>query len=138
MTKHSLYAEMYEQYQKGFSLQQVGKMFGMTRQSVFLGFERRGYKMRKKKVLPFLVFNGEKFTLRKNGYYGQTRGDRQLMHIVVWEHHNGKVRDGYDIHHRDRDRSNNIISNLEEIEHAEHARRFATGNNQHSKSKKHS
>ena len=134
MSKHELYAEMYSQYQKGYSLQDVGKMYWMTRQGVFGGFKRRGYALRKKEPLPFLTFNGSKFSLCKsNGYYRKTDGDRQLMHIVVWEHHNGKVGAGYDIHHRDRNRANNVISNLERICHKEHARLFSTGNNQHAK-----
>lgn len=136
MTKHSLYEEMHQKYEEGFSLEDVGKMYGMTRQSVHEGFARRGYILRKKKALPFLSFNGEKFTLRNNGYYGKTRGNRQLMHIVVWEHHNGEVKHGYDIHHKDRDKSNNDVSNLEEIRHDIHAGRFASGNNQYTKSKK--
>lgn len=124
---------MYEYYKQGFSLQEVGKMFGITRQSVYCGFKRRKFKLREKKELPFVTFNGEKFTLRNNGYYGKTYGNRELMHRVVWKFHNGDIPEGYDIHHKDRNKKNNSIENLEIYEKAEHARKFNTGRNQFTK-----
>lgn len=48
MTKHWLYADMYESYMSGLSLAQVGERYGMTRQSVYEGFKRRGYVLRTK------------------------------------------------------------------------------------------
>ena len=74
---------MYEEYLKGHSLEDVGKMFGMTRQSVYSGFKLRKYKLRVKKLLPFQTFNSIHFTLANHGYYRRTDGDRQLMHIYV-------------------------------------------------------
>ena len=136
MAKHKLYAEMYQQYLKGFSLVEVGKMYGVTRQSVFEGFRCRGYKLRTKKQLPFLSFNGDKFTLRNNGYYGKTYGNRELMHRVVWKHYKGELPDGWDVHHINHNKTDNRIENLEIYEKSEHARRFSTGNNQHKKGAK--
>lgn len=133
MAKHKLYAEMYQEYLKGFSLSEVGKMYGMSRQSVYSGFKCRSYKLRKKKKLPFLMFNGKKFTLRNNGYYGQTDGNRELMHRVVWEHYNGKIKKGMDIHHINHDKTDNRIKNLEPYTKSEHAKQFSTGKNQYSK-----
>jgi len=133
--KNALYEEMYKEYQKGFSLDLVGRMFGMTRQSVYIGFKRRGYKLRgNKPPLPFLTFNGNKYTLRNNGYYGKTYGSRSLMHRDVWEYHNGEIPPDHDIHHKDRDKTNNTIENLELLLKSEHARRYSTGNNQYGKS----
>jgi len=43
--KNSLYEEMYKQYQIGYSLSEVGKMFEMTRQSVYSWFLCRWYLM---------------------------------------------------------------------------------------------
>lgn len=133
MTKHWLYADMYESYMSGLSLAQVGERYGMTRQSVYEGFKRRGYVLRTKNERPFQVLDGIKFTLRNNGYFAATTGDRMQMHRYVWEKYNGKIPDGYDIHHIDHDRSNNDISNLEMYTKSDHARLFSTGSNQHIK-----
>lgn len=134
--KDALYKEMYQQYRRGFSLEQVGVMYNLTRQSVHIGFKRRGYKLRPRKApLPFLMFNGIKFTRRNTGYYGRTDGDRELMHRYVWEYYRGTIPDGYDIHHIDHNRENNNIDNLELYTKAEHASKFATGKNQHNKEK---
>ena len=131
--KNELYKQMYNEYQKGFSLSEVGKMFGMTRQSVFSGFKCRKYKMRSKPQLPYQFFDGKKFTLRNHGYYSLTIGKRDLMHRYVWEYHKGKIKKNYDIHHIDHNKANNNINNLELYSKAEHASKFATGNNQYGK-----
>lgn len=54
-------------------------------------------------------FNGERFYLC--GFYYQHKGKR--LHRVVWEHFYGPVPKGFHIHHKDEDRSNNNIENLE-------------------------
>lgn len=131
MSKHEQYKEMYEWYLKGYSLSEVGKMFGVSRQSVFDGFRRRNLDLRSKKQLPFLTFEGLKFTLRNHGYYAKTDGNRELMHRVVWEFYKGKIPEGWDIHHIDHDKTNNKIENLELYTKQEHAKRFSTGNNQY-------
>ena len=133
--KNELYEQMYSEYKEGYSLSEVGRMFGMTRQSVYEGFRIREYKMRGKKFLPYLFFDSVKFTLRNNGYYGKTFGDRELIQRYIWRSYNGRIPVGYDIHHRDRNKENNEIKNLELISKSEHSRRFATGNNQYSKTK---
>ena len=52
------------------------------------------------------------------GWYFQHRGKR--LHRMVWEHHNGPIPDGAHIHHKDGDRSNNAIENLECLTPQEH------------------
>lgn len=131
--KNKLYEEMYSEYKKGFSLSEVGRMYGISRQSVYDGFKCRNFKMREKKKLPFLVFNEIKFTLRNNGYYGRTDEDRELMHRYVWKYYNGKIPDNHEVHHIDHNKANNNINNLELYSKAEHASKFATGNNQYGK-----
>lgn len=63
-------------------------------------------------------FNGKMFTRDEDtGYYlcsfKSADGTRKRMHVYVWEYYNGSVPSGYHIHHKDEDKSNNDISNLE-------------------------
>ena len=127
--------EMYKEYCKGYSLSEIGRMFGITRQAVYSMFKSKGrnFKLRKKKVLPFQTFKGGKYSLRIHGYYSLTNKKRNLMHRDVWEFYNGKITQGYDIHHKDCDKANNKIENLELYKKDEHTRKFATGNNQYTK-----
>lgn len=61
-------------------------------------------------------FNGKVYYLC--GKYFQNKGDR--LHRVVWEYHNGKIPHGAHIHHKDSDRANNCIANLECLTLPEH------------------
>lgn len=61
-------------------------------------------------------FLGERYYLC--GHYFQHNGKR--LHRVVWEYHNGKIPDGYHIHHKDHNRYNNSIDNLQMLEEKEH------------------
>lgn len=54
-------------------------------------------------------FDGERFYLCGN--YFQHKGKR--LHVAVWKYHKGDIPKGYHIHHKDGDRSNNDIDNLE-------------------------
>lgn len=63
-------------------------------------------------------FNGKMFTRDEDtGYYlcssKSDNGSRKRMHVYVWEYYNGSVPAGYHVHHKDEDKSNNDISNLE-------------------------
>jgi len=136
--KSEKYKEMYETYKKGFSLEDIGKMYGMSRQSVYAGFKCRSFILREKNKLPFLIIDDIKFTLRNNGYYGRTNGERDLMHRYVWIKNNGEIPKGYDIHHINHDKSDNRISNLEMYTKSEHSKKFVTGNNQYGKKDRHS
>lgn len=52
-----------------------------------------------------------KFTLSKNGVEEQKRVNR-----LVWETFVGQIPDGYDVHHKNHNRTDNRIENLELIE----------------------
>ena len=125
--------KMYDLYQQRYSLSQVGKAFGVSRQTVYERFKRRKLKMRTIQPLPFVMFEGKKYTRRANGYYAGTNGKRQFLHRAIWESKNGKIGKGWDIHHIDGDRANNVIENFELYTKSEHTKRFSTGNNQYGK-----
>ena len=129
--------EMYEAYCAGSSLAEVGKLFGVTRQSVHSLFKTRGLELREKQApKEFVLFNGDKYTVRNHGYLGKTKGNRSLMHRDVWEFHNGQIPDGWDVHHRDENKLNNNIENLECLPKAEHTRLYSPHNNQYTKGRK--
>ena len=69
-------------------------------------------------------FNGKIFKLYKGQRYFKRCGSI-LLHRAVWEFYNGEIPEGYQIHHKDEDRYNNEIDNLECIEGVEHARQHA-------------
>lgn len=66
-------------------------------------------------------FMGERFYLC--GKYFQHRGKR--LHRAVWEAFNGKIPEGYHVHHLDENRSNNQIENLVLLPGIEHVRNHA-------------
>ena len=126
--------EMFSLYEEGYSISQVGKAFGVSRQSVFNRFKRSGKQLRSKKKLPFLMFNGKKYTLRKNGYLACTDGSRSSMHRDVWCYHNGDISADHDIHHINGDKTDNRIENLEMLLKSEHTRKHGYRGNQYTKS----
>lgn len=116
-------AAMYVKYQEGLSLAEVAGEFGVSRQSVYGLFAGRGWEMRSRPApLEGVEFNGRRYTLRNTGYFGATAGDRGLLHRHVWAFHHGDIPAGFDIHHRDHNRTNNDISNLECLSKDAHTR----------------
>lgn len=103
---------MHELYLSGQSLAQVGEHFGVTRQTVYETFRRRGFALRSKTFKPSVTFNGETYSADPDGYWRKTFGDRRWLHHAVWEHHNGPIPKGSHIHHIDGDTANNDSSNL--------------------------
>jgi hypothetical protein len=68
----------------------------------------------------FVYFDGYKFTRDdKTGYYLNST-IRQRLHRYVWEFYNGPIPKGYHIHHKDFNRANNDISNLQLLSLEEH------------------
>lgn len=66
---------------------------------------------KKGKSQNYQVFNGVRFYKVKSGYYKGSGGC--WMHRYVWSFYNGPVPDGCDVHHKDGNRGNNAIENLE-------------------------
>lgn len=65
-------------------------------------------------------FNGLRFTRDdKTGYYLNSTIHERL-HRYVWTYYNGLIPKGYEVHHKDMDKSNNDISNLELLTKSEH------------------
>ena len=48
-------------------------------------------------------------------------GKTVQVHVYVWEQVNGPVPDGHVVHHRDHNKRNNTLDNLQLMTHAEHA-----------------
>jgi hypothetical protein len=70
--------------------------------------------LRSKRLDGLQIRDEIRFTKTKGGYLRATfNGRRILMHTYVWEKHNGPVPKGYGIHHKDLNRENNAIKNLE-------------------------
>ncbi len=63
-------------------------------------------------------------TYKHNEGYLQCRhdGKKWLYHRVIYEAHFGTIPEGHDIHHRNGDRTDNRIENLQCLPHGEHIR----------------
>jgi hypothetical protein len=122
---------MYELYKEGHSLEKVASAFGCSRQSIYAVFKRRGFTLRSRpEPLPFVIFNGGKYTLRNNGYYGRTDGGRTLLHRDMWEKEHGMIPQNFDVHHKDHDKTHNRIDNFELQPKDDHARLYPSRKNQ--------
>lgn len=56
---------------------------------------------------------------KKTGYFLNAKTHKRL-HVYVWEYYNGKIKKGYHIHHKDKNKNNNEIENLEMLSPQEH------------------
>ena len=65
-----------------------------------------------------VLLHGVVFTRNKNGYYTAVMS----AHRFVWMLAHGEIPEGHHIHHRNHDRSDNQLSNLECISSTDHAR----------------
>jgi hypothetical protein len=55
-------------------------------------------------------------------------GKNVLLHRYIWEKERGEIPDGYEIHHKDKNRSNYSVDNLELINIKDHHRKHAIEN----------
>ncbi len=122
----ALAQHMYDRYCQGLSIEQVAAEFNRSRQTVWKMFTRRGWDMRPKPPARDRVeYNGRWYSPANVGYYRCTQGDRHYLHRRVWEDANGPIPDGYDIHHRDHNKTNNDLDNLQLLTKDDHTRLHA-------------
>src|ERR1700677_4201856 len=83
-------------------------------------------KSRHPKNAPSVAWRGQWWWRRSDGYYAAwdvISKKPVLLHRKIWEAHCGPVPHRFHVHHRDRDKQNNQIANLEPMHgtlHAEH------------------
>ena len=116
--------EAHAAYESGASLRDVATAFSVPRESLRKAFVRLGLSIRTRQERPFVAFNGRKYAQRTDGYWRCTDEHERSLHRDVWEFHNGKIPAGHHIHHKDEDKSNNSIDNLECIDGGKHSRLF--------------
>lgn len=66
------------------------------------------------------IFNNIVFVQDEKGYYRAKTDFTLYMHRYVWEYYNTRIPDGYEVHHKDFNRANNDISNLQLLTVEEH------------------
>jgi len=68
-----------------------------------------------------IILDENKFWMSKQGYYvGNVGGCIKRLHVYVYEKHYGKIEKGFYVHHKDHNKSNNDIDNLELIRASGH------------------
>jgi hypothetical protein len=74
--------------------------------------------MTNRQDLPIIEFNGKVYRKYPNERYYLKSNKR--LHVAVWEFYNGEVPEGFHVHHKDEDVSNNDISNLDLLPCSDH------------------
>lgn len=132
--------EMLSIYNDGYSYQEIARSYGLTRQAVWERLKRVGVVSRVKKTLPFVMYDGIKWTISKSiGYYRNTdrtsRGECLLLHRYKYEKENGAIPSDWDVHHIDENKLNNNIANLQAMSKADHTKLHSCGHNQYKNNK---
>jgi len=67
-----------------------------------------------------IVAFGEEWSGNAGGYYASMARPKRLLHRETWRQLRGPIPEGYVVHHKDGNKSNNDIVNLEPMEWGEH------------------
>lgn len=125
------YDRAVELYKAGLSIADVAAQFSVTRQAMHKILKRRGVEMRQPNLQPVIEWNGRRFTLRENGYYAETTGEREYLHRAMWIAANGPIPDGYEVHHKNGNKEVNEFSNFELLSNVEHGKAHGFAGNQY-------
>lgn len=118
-------------YQTGMSLTEVANKIGSTRQRLHSYFKLRNLERRPLKKTEQIEYNGLFYTKNKNGYWRETTRNRESLHRQIWIDNNGAIPEGMEVHHKDENKNNNSIENLEIMSTSDHAKLHGFTNNQH-------
>lgn len=129
--KRKDFSEAIDLYKSGLSIADIAEKFSVTRQSMHKILSRRGVEMRQRTPKDVVEWKGRKFTLRENGYYAETSGEREYLHRAIWIDAHGAIPAGYEVHHRDENKSHNSLGNFELLTAIEHQKRHGFRGNQH-------
>ena len=67
--------------------------------------------------------------LNSDGYFRKkTNGVLEMYHRTVWKEHYGDIPEGYEVHHKDHNKENNDITNLELLSPTQHQDEYAEQN----------
>lgn len=70
-----------------------------------------------------IEYNGRRYYRKPTGYYkADHKFGGEYLHRAVWLNERGPIQAGYDVHHKDGDKSRNDIDNLELLSKGDHSR----------------
>lgn len=72
------------------------------------------------KVHRAIEYKGMLYRTNTYGYYVSCEKRPNILHRVIWEEYHGKIPAGYIVHHKDGNKTNNSIENLELMERGKH------------------